>query len=387
MPGGGVATPAGFHAAGVACGLKPSGARDFGILASRRHATSALVDTRSALPAESVLYTRGLNPEELQAVAVNAGNANAATGADGIADAAAMGAAAARAIGCPASEVAVCSTGVIGERFDMDRILIGAARAGAALGPDGGGDFAVAICTTDRAPKTGAWRLELPSGARALIGAAAKGAGMISPSMATMLAYVTTDAAIDRRVLGPMTRRAAAASFNRISVDGQMSPSDTLIVFANGDGERLVGEDADAFEAALTAICRRLAVQIVKDGEGAEHAVRLLVSGARDAEEAELVARAVADSPLVKTAAFGRDPNWGRVAQAVGGALAGRGGPPVVLSLAYDGVAPTDPACAEVLARAEYEMAVGLGRGQGSAEIFFSDLTDAYVHLNAAYRT
>ena len=387
LPAGGVATPAGFEAAGVACGLKPSGALDFGILASRRRATSALVDTASALPAESVVYTRSLDPERLQAVAVNAGNANAATGEAGVRDAAAMGAAAARAIGAEQGEVAVCSTGVIGERFDMDRVLIGAARAGAALAPEGGGDFAAAICTTDRAPKTGAWRLDLASGRSVLIGAAAKGAGMISPSMATMLAYVTTDAAIDRRVLSPVTRRAAAGSFNRISVDGQMSPSDTLIVLANGDGERLVGEDADAFEAALTAICRRLAVQIVKDGEGADHAVRLLVTGAHDGEEAELVARAIADSPLVKTAAFGRDPNWGRVSRAVGAALAGRGGQPVVLTVAYDGVPAGDPGTAEVLARAEYEMAVGLGRGQGSAEVFFSDLTSAYVHLNAAYRT
>jgi glutamate N-acetyltransferase/amino-acid N-acetyltransferase len=246
--------------------------------------------------------------------------------------------------------------------------------------------FGQAICTTDRAPKGGAFRLRLPSGEYA-IGAAAKGAGMISPRMATMLAYVTTDAPIDARVLQPLVKQAAAESFNRISVDGQMSPSDTLLVFANGEGQGLIGREAEVFGQALRAICRWLAVQMVRDGEGAEHAVRLLVHGGRDDAEAESVARAIANSPLIKAAVYGRDPNWGRLTQAIGAALAGTSGPPPVPSVTFDGVEAGDPAAAEVMARDEYEMHVGLGRGEGLAEVFFCDLTHGYVTINADYTT
>jgi glutamate N-acetyltransferase/amino-acid N-acetyltransferase len=205
--------------------------------------------------------------------------------------------------------------------------------------------------------------------------------------MATMLAYVTTDAPIDARVLQPLVKQAAAESFNRISVDGQMSPSDTLLVFANGEGQGLIGREAEVFGQALRAICRWLAVQMVRDGEGAEHAVRLLVHGGRDDAEAESVARAIANSPLIKAAVYGRDPNWGRLTQAIGAALAGTSGPPPVPSVTFDGVEAGDPAAAEVMARDEYEMHVGLGRGEGLAEVFFCDLTHGYVTINADYTT
>lgn len=383
---GGVTAPTGFVASGVACGLKPSGGLDIGVLASTRRATSALVDTASLLPSESVIHTRSLDTSRLQAVVVNAGNANAATGSQGIRDAADIGVATATELGYDAGEVAVCSTGVIGELFDMDRVLPGARAAASAVAADGGDAFGQAICTTDRAPKGGAFRVRLPSGEYA-IGAAAKGAGMISPRMATMLAYITTDAPFDARVLLPLVKQAAEESFNRISVDGQMSPSDTLLVLANGEGPKLIGAEAETFGRALRAVCRWLALLIVRDGEGAEHVVRLLVHGGRDDAEAGRVARAIGNSPLVKAAVYGRDPNWGRVSQAVGAALADTPGPPPVMSLTFDGVEVGDPDVADVMAREEYEMHVGLGRGEGLAELFFCDLTHAYVSVNADYRT
>lgn len=333
-----------------------------------------------------MIHTRSLDTSRIQAVIVNAGNANAATGPQGIRDAADIGAAAADELGYDRGEVAVCSTGVIGELFDMDRVLPGARAAASAVARDGGGAFGQAICTTDRDPKGGAFRVRLPSGEYA-IGAAAKGAGMISPRMATMLAYITTDAPFDARVLLPLVKHAAAESFNRISVDGQMSPSDTLLVLANGEGPKLVGAEAETFGRALRAICRWLALLMVRDGEGAEHVVRLLVHGAKDDVEAEKVARAIGNSPLVKAAVYGRDPNWGRVSQAVGAALADTPGPPPVVSLTFDGLEVGDPDVAEVMAREEYEMHVGLGRGEGLAELFFCDLTHAYVSVNADYRT
>jgi glutamate N-acetyltransferase / amino-acid N-acetyltransferase len=383
---GSVATPSGFLASGVACGLKASGALDIGVLTSTRRAVSALVDTASALPSESVVHTRSLDRAHLQAVVVNAGNANAATGPQGIEDAATIGATVAGELGCDPGQVAVCSTGIIGERFKMPVVTAGAQAAASAVSRDGGPAFGQAICTTDRAPKGGAFRLRLPSGEYA-IGAAAKGAGMISPNMATMLAYVTTDAPLDSRVLQPLVRQAAAESFNRISVDGQMSPSDTLLVMANGEGPQLIGAEAEVFGTALRAICRWLALQIVRDGEGAEHVVRLLVHGGKDDAEAERVGRAIANSPLIKAAVYGRDANWGRLSQAIGASLAGTPGPPPVPSVTFDGLAPADPGIAEVMARDEYEMHIGLGRGDGLSEIFFCDLTHAYVSINADYRT
>jgi glutamate N-acetyltransferase / amino-acid N-acetyltransferase len=387
LPGGSATSPEGFEAGAAACGLKPSGGLDVGLLRSVRPTASALVDTVNALPSAPVLHTRSLDRSGLRAVVVNAGNANAATGSPGLEDARAMGARAAQALGLAADEVAVSSTGTVGERLDLERVLRGIDAAAGAADPEGGPEFARAICTTDRAPKSGAFRLALPGGGAVRIGAAAKGAGMISPRMATMLAYVTSDAAVDRADLGPLTAAAAEASFNRISVDGQMSPSDTLLVLANGGGRPLAGADLATFAGGLAAVCRWLAVQMVRDGEGAEHAMRIVVRGAADPGEAAAVARAVGDSPLVKTAAFGRDPNWGRISQAVGQALAGRGGPPAELRVAFDGVLGGDPGVAEVLAREEYDLEISLGRGTRGAVLWASDLGHAYVTLNAEYHT
>jgi glutamate N-acetyltransferase/amino-acid N-acetyltransferase len=386
-----VTSPTGFAAGAAACGLKPSGGLDVALLRATDGGASAMVDTTSALPSAPVLHTRSLDPAGLRAVVVNAGNANAATGSPGLEDARAMGAHAGSRLGLSPGRVAVSSTGTVGERLDLDRVRRGIADAANALRPDGGADFAQAICTTDRAPKAGAFRLALPSGGEVTIGAAAKGAGMISPRMATMLAYVTTDADVAPPDLAWATLFAAQGSFNRISVDGQMSPSDTLLVLGGdqvgGPVGGLEGDDRDAFAAGLAAVCRWLAIQMVKDGEGAEHVMRVVVREAADDEEAEIVARAVGNSPLVKTAAFGRDPNWGRVSQAVGQALAGRGEGSADLRVAFDGVPGGAPAVAAVLARPEYDLEVSLGRGSGQAALWASDLTHAYVTLNAEYHT
>jgi glutamate N-acetyltransferase/amino-acid N-acetyltransferase len=381
-----VTTPEGFHASGIACGLKPSGLLDLGLLVGLGPTVSAMVDTRNALPSAPVLRNRTLDPAGLRAVLVNAGSANASTGSPGLEDAAAMAARAARRLGLDPARVATCSTGTIGDRIDLAIVCPGIDAATAALSPDGGPDFGRAICTTDRAPKGGAFRLALGSG-EVVIGAAAKGAGMIRPDMATMLAYVTTDAAFAADDLAAIVREVAAASFNRISVDGQMSPSDTLIVLARGEGEPLRGDERDRFGAALAAICRWLAVQMVKDGEGARHAVRVLVAGARDDAEAERLARAVGESPLVKTAIFGRDPNWGRITQAVGMALAGERAPVAEPEVGVDGVPFGSDAVAEVLERDEYDLEIVLTRGPGRAELWACDLGHEYVTINAEYHT
>jgi glutamate N-acetyltransferase/amino-acid N-acetyltransferase len=386
VAGGSVTAAPGFRAAGVACGLKASGALDLGILAADRPVASALVDTRNALPSAPVLRNRDLDRARIRAVVVNAGSANAATGSPGLDDADAMARRAAARLGMLPEEVAVSSTGTIGDRIDLERVGPGIDAAAAALSPDGGPDFGQAICTTDRAPKGGAFRLALARG-EVLIGAAAKGAGMISPAMATMLAYITVGAPVAPDDLQAMAVAASAGSFNRISVDGQMSPSDTLIVMAGGEGPALAGADRDRLAAALGAVCRWLAIQIVRDGEGATHAVRVVVDGARDVDEAEWVARAVGDSPLVKTAIFGRDPNWGRVTQAVGAALVGAPGPVAEPAITVDGVPAASPEAPAVLAREEYDLGIGLGRGEARAELWACDLGHEYVRINAEYRT
>lgn len=386
LPRGSVTSVPGYAAGAVACGLKPSGAPDVGVLCASGPAVSAFVDTANALPSAPVQLNRTRDRSRIRAVVVNAGNANAATGSPGLDDARAMATRAAAALGIAADEVMVCSTGTIGERLDTDRVLPAIDAAAAARSAAGGDDFSRAICTTDAAPKAGAFRLEL-AGGPVTIGIASKGAGMIRPTMATMLAYVATDACLRAEDLAAATAGAARRAYNRISVDGQMSPSDTLLVMAARDGAPLAGDDLERFDAALAAVCRWSAVQMVKDGEGAEHVVRVVVSGARDGDEAERIARAIGESPLVKTAVFGRDPNWGRISQAVGQALAGAPGPPAALDVRFDGVPLGDPEVMGVMARAEYDVEVALGRGDAEFALWASDLTHAYVTLNAEYHT
>jgi len=358
----------GFRAAGVACGLKGDGETDLALLTcDAEEVSSAALLTRNAAAAAPVRVCRDQSDlDSLRAAVVNSGNANAATGEQGYRDALAMRDAAASSLGLDPSAVAVAETGVIGVPLDLAAVRNGIESAAAALAPSGGEDFADAICTTDRWPKRCTVKLD-----GVTVSAQAKGAGMMEPGFATLLCFVQTDAEVSDPEAS--LREASAASFERITVDGQMSTNDTVLLQATGSASRPVPE------GLLDAVLLQLALEIVADGEGASRVGRVQVEEAASVSEAERVARAIANSPLVKTALFGRDPNWGRIAQAAGMALAGE-------ELRELGPAEIDAAelAAEEL---EAQLTVRLGRGDAAAQIYFSDLTYDYVKLNAEYTT
>ena len=390
--------PAGFRAAGVATGLKAGGALDVGLLVSDSETTtSAARFTRSGVVAAPVQLCRErCDLSSLRVVVANAGNANAATGMPGFESAGATQIAASRLTGIAPAGVAVGSTGVIGVQLPVDRVLTGLEAAREQLRADGDADFAAAIQTTDAFEKRAALQVALPSGTVRL-SAQCKGAGMISPSFATMLCFVQTDAALDPATADLLLGVTVKRSFDRISVDGQLSTNDTAILMASGaSGVEVAPESPDelALGEALDALLRQLALLIVKDGEGSKRVGRVIVRGG-DGETVERAARAVANSPLVKAALHGGDPNWGRIAQAVGGALLDR---QVDLDIAIEGVpvceaggvrAYDEQALAQVVSKEEVEYAIGLGDGEARAEteVFFSDLSHDYVSINAEYRT
>jgi glutamate N-acetyltransferase / amino-acid N-acetyltransferase len=359
----------GFRAAGAACGLKGGGKTDVGIVAADpgTDARSALLLTPNASAAAPVRLCREhCCSGALRAAVVNSGNANAATGEQGLRDAAAMQGRTAAALGLEPAEVAVAETGTIGVPLPVDDVLAGIDDAAGRLSPRGGREFSEAIMTTDLGPK----RCAVRAGGVTL-SAQAKGAGMIQPGFATMLCFVQTDALLSDPEAE--LRHAVAASFERITVDGQMSTNDTVMLQASGAAE------APLPEGLLEAVLGQLALEIVADGEGATRVGRIAVEAARDPDEAERVARAIANSPLVKTALFGRDPNWGRIAQAAGMALAGEQLP----ELGPERIDAGELAGEE----AEVELSVRLDRGEGRAHVFFSDLTCRYVEINAEYTT
>ena len=389
--------PAGFRASGVAAQIKPSGARDVGLLVSDASGTtSAARFTRSGVLAAPVLLCQErCRLDALRAVAVNAGNANAATGRRGLDDAVEMQGAGAVAAGVEAAQVAVCSTGVIGVPLPADRVVAGLSRARGELDRAGDAAFGEAIRTTDAFPKSASLDVALPGGTVRLT-AQAKGAGMISPAFATMLCFVQTDAELAPETADLLLGTVCKRSFERISVDGQLSTNDTVLLLASGAAGVHVApetEDELALGLALDALLRQLALLVVADGEGAARVGRVVVSGGEPAA-VERVARAVADSPLVKTALNGGDPNWGRIAQAVGMALPGTA--PLPLDLAIEGTAvlaggspvPFDGADLERRVRGpEVDYEVGLPGEGAQAELFFSDLGHGYVTINAEYTT
>ena len=389
--------PAGFRAAGVACGLKPSGGLDLGLLVSDAPETvSAARFTRSGvLAAPVVLCLERCRLDGLRAVVANSGNANAATGRRGIDDAARMQGAAAMAAGVDPDRVAVASTGVIGVRLPDQPVVKGILAAREALAPDGGEAFGDAIRTTDKFAKTLALDVELPSGTVRLT-AQAKGAGMISPAFATMLCFVQTDAGLTAETADLLLGVCVKRSFDRISVDGQLSTNDTAILMASGASEVAIepeSEDELRFGEALDALLRRLALLIVRDGEGARRIGRVLVHGGHEPTVSD-AARAVANSPLVKAALHGGDPNWGRIAQAVGGAVPDSAPLPVDIWIedvqvcaGGAAVAHDAAALAQLVTGEEVQYTVGLP-GEGSeVEVFFSDLSHEYVTINAEYTT
>ncbi|MBD0348407.1 MAG: bifunctional glutamate N-acetyltransferase/amino-acid acetyltransferase ArgJ [Thermoleophilia bacterium] len=382
-----VTAASGFVASGVRCGIRKS-RPDLAVVRSVAPATGAAMFTANRMQAAPVKISREhLELAEPQAVVVNSGVANAATGARGELTARASAAEAARLLGLDADEVLVLSTGVIGEQLPLDKIFTGLDAAVADLSRHGGEAAAQAILTTDTRPKEAT-----AGGSGFVVGGMAKGSGMIHPNLATMLAVVTTDYALEPGEALEFLRPAVEASFNSISVDGECSTNDAVVLLANGASG--APRDDDAFAEGLHAVCEDLASQIVADGEGATFLAQISVRGAASDAEAKAIARRIATSPLVKTALFGRDPNWGRVLAAAGSAPFNGGYAnldPDRVTLDFDGVRvlaagapqPVDPA----LAGSGCSIRLDLGLGEGTASYLTSDLSYDYVRINADYRS
>lgn len=395
---GGVTAPAGFTAAGVPAGLKKAGRPDVAIVAAASAVPAAAVFTTNLVAAAPVLLSREHAAHGMvRAAVVNAGNANACTGPEGLAAAHAMAEATAIALGCASQEVIVASTGVIGVRLPLEAVLPGIGHAAASLSVAGGADAAEAILTTDTFVKQCA--VEVVAGGRVVrVGGMAKGSGMIHPNMATMLAFVTTDAPLTPAACDAALRSAVNRTFNRITVDSDTSTNDMCLLMASGAAG---GEPIDTLDGtygpvahAIGVVCETLARMIVRDGEGATKFVAVTVRGAADDRDAELAAFSIADSPLCKTAIFGGDANWGRVAMAIG--KSGAHVDPGAFDIVFAGI-PTcvsgmaiafdEDAAAAALARAEVDVDVDLHVGEGSATVWTCDLSYEYVRINGDYRS
>lgn len=380
----------GFVAAGVQAGIRRSG-RDVALVRSLAPAVGGAVWTTNRVQAAPVTVSRrNLRTAEPQAVVVNSGVANAATGERGVSDAEETAVSAASALGLRPEEIVVLSTGMIGVPLPLENVRRGVREAAGLLGPDGGDAAAEAIMTTDRGPKQSA---VCASGFT--VGGMAKGAGMIHPRLATMLAVITTDFPLEPGEAVESLRPAVNATFNRISVDGECSTNDAVVLLANGRSRaRRDGAVDETFRASLHDVCADLARQIVEDGEGATVLLEIRVSGAFSDDEAVAVAQRIATSPLVKTAAFGHDPNWGRVLAAAGSAPWNGGFAQLraeSLTVAFDGTRVfergTPTGLAPELTGAAVTIELDLGLGSGSAAYLASDLTYDYVRLNAEYTT
>jgi glutamate N-acetyltransferase/amino-acid N-acetyltransferase len=405
---GGVTAPKGFQAAGIAAGLKPSGAPDLALIVSDAEAIAAGVFTTTQVRAACVEYCRQCLQARTstRAILCNAGQANAATGEQGWADAVESAQLVADALGCDAEAVLVASTGVIGQRIKMEALRSGITPLMGALSPIGSADAAKAIITTDLVTKSIA--LETTIDHRPVrIGGIAKGSGMIHPNMATMLAFVTCDAAVSHQLWQEMLSRAADRSFNQITVDGDTSTNDSLIALANGESRTPAMVDyapeAEKLEAMLTEVCIYLAKAIARDGEGATCLLEIQVTGAPDAAAARRVARTVAGSSLFKAAVFGRDPNWGRIAAAAGRAgvsfnqdnlriklgdfLLMEYGQPMDFDRPAASAYIKQAAAGEYLKTDTVLVSIDLGNGHGSGVAWGCDLSYDYVKINAEYTT
>ncbi len=396
LEGGGVASPPGYFAAGISTGVKESGARDLALVYSTRPANAAAVYTTNKVQGAPIAVDREhLADGRARAVILNSGNANVCNGDAGLDHARRMCSLTASELGLGAEEVLVCSTGVIGVPLPIGKIEAGIPRAVAALSEEGGAEAAEAIMTTDTVSKSCAVEVELESGT-AVIGAMAKGAAMIAPDMATMLSVVTTDAAVPGGQLQELLSQAIRRTFNCITVDGDMSTSDTVILMANGGAspEELGGRDGERLYEGIEHVCRQMAQEIARDAEGSSKLIAISVRGAATEAEARQVGLAVANSSLVKTAAFGNDPNWGRILCAVGYAgvdfdpgkarvslcgtdIYGNGA-----GLSYD-----EGKLSAAMQADEIAIAIDLAMGGEATEIFTCDLTYEYVRLNAEYTT
>lgn len=396
MAEGGICAARGVRAAALAAGIKASGKPDMVLLAFDPPAAAAGVYTRNKVCAAPVALCRErVGKAPLRAFLVNSGNANACTGRQGYADAAGLCGAVADALDCPEEQVAMSSTGVIGAPLPVDAMEARIAGLVAGLSEKGGREAAVGIMTTDTRPKECAVRVRDPAGAYA-IGGIAKGAGMIAPDMATMLAYVATDAAVPQAALQAALRAVVRKTFNCVTIDGDTSTNDTVILAATGaSGAALASAESLArFEAALHTLCRELALAIVRDGEGVNKVVEVRITGAASEEQARMAARSVSQSLLVKTAIHGEMPNWGRMFAAAG--YSGADVAPERMALRIEDVevmragAPVPgwaDALAPVLRRPEYGLALCLGVGEAEAVFWTTDLSAEYVRFNADYKT
>lgn len=401
IPDGSVTSPGGFTAAAAHAGLKSDGALDVALLVSATSCATAGVFTKNALRAAPVIYDAEMladRPGRTRAVAMNARVANACTGAAGLEAARAMARAAEEAAGLPPRTALVLSTGVIGVPLPMDKVGAGLKHAAGKLSAAGGVDAARAIMTTDTKPKHVAVRLETPGGA-ITIGGMAKGAGMIHPDMATLLAVLTTDAVSEPGTLRPFWKRVVDHTFNAISVDGDTSTNDTALLLANGNAGIDPSRDGATwklFEEAVTEVARSLALAVVEDGEGATKLLEIHVTGAQTELHAREVGRAIARSALVKTAIYGADPNWGRVLAAAGAA----GVPLVADKIGLDaalngewlrlasGGATAHPDLAK--ARAIFQqktvrLRLDLGLGRAESHVWTCDFSPEYVKINSDY--
>ena len=396
---GGITAPPGFRAAGVACGIKKqSNALDLALVAAEGPVSAAAVFTTNRAVAAPVVVSRehlARSGGRAAAVVTNSGCANACTGAAGIDVARKTAAAVAQSLGCDPWHVLVASTGVIGVQLDASKVVAGVASAARALSADGGAAASQAILTTDPFPKACAVSVDTPAG-RITVGGMAKGSGMIEPRMATMLGYLTTDVVIDPTVLAKSLGTVVDETFNAITVDGECSTNDSVFVLASGrSGVKITRDDDPAFIDALKAVSGRLAREIVRGGEGATKLITVRVTGGQSHADAWLAVRTIANSPLVKTAIHGGDPNWGRLV-----AAAGRSGAAFELDRAsvrigevplfVSGVPHDDraSAAAGVLKAAEVTVTVDLGTGgRHEATMWTCDFSADYVKINAEYRT
>ncbi|WP_027091808.1 bifunctional glutamate N-acetyltransferase/amino-acid acetyltransferase ArgJ [Cohnella thermotolerans] len=401
VPDGGITAPKGFKAGGLHCGLKKTDRHDLGAIVCEVPAAAAAVYTTNLFQAAPLQVTRESLAEEgkLRVVLVNSGNANACTGKQGEEDARTMRSEIAEALGVPKHQVAVASTGVIGELLKMDRVSSGIAKLPERLRADaqGSDDFCQAILTTDLVKKTACVKLTV-DGETVTIAGAAKGSGMIHPNMATMLGFVTTDAAVPASLLQELLRETTDVTFNMITVDGDTSTNDMLVAMASGlAGNRELSRehpDFAAFADGLRYVCEQLAKAIARDGEGATKLIETTVTGARSDEDARAIAKTIIGSSLVKSAAFGADANWGRIIAAVG-----RAGVPVDVNtvdirlgdirvLEQSRPVPFDEDAALAYLKGDtVAIRVDLHTGEGRAVAWGCDLTYDYVRINAAYRT
>lgn len=401
IEGGSVTTPKGFLAAGVACGIKATRSKDLALIVSELPSVAAATFTTNKVKASHILVSReNLKPQKamVRAIVANSGNANCCTGQQGIEDARRMCEVVGLTLQIQPHQVLVASTGVIGVRLPMDKIEQGIKEVASKLSLNGGLEAAEAIMTTDTVPKFGAVMLEI-NGKIVHIGGIAKGAGMIAPNMATMLSFIATDACIGRKALQSALRYAVERTFNSITVDGDTSTNDTVFALANwmAGGEEIVeGKPAfEQFREGLIALCQHLAKAIARDGEGATKLIEVRVTGAMSESEAKRVAMTVANSPLVKTALFGNDPNWGRIAAAVGRAPARVKQEVLTIHIGefecFHNGEPIafDKAAAHQWLKQNSDITVHIDLGIGSASwtVLTCDFSVDYVKFNAEYMT